>query len=91
MEKRMLKRVAAKHGQVVALGGGALLDEESRKLAEATGRIVFIDCPEAELIRRVSRSCDRPLLASGAEKKLKELLGRRSSHYASFSERINIA
>jgi shikimate dehydrogenase len=91
MEKRMLKRVAAKHGQVVALGGGALLDEESRKLAEATGRIVFIDCPETELIRRVSRSHDRPLLASGAEKKIKELLGKRSSHYASFSERINIA
>ena len=88
IEKAALKRVAAGRGQVVALGGGALLDPESRSLAESTGRVVFLECPEDELLRRVSRSRDRPLLADDAAARLEELLRGRKSHYASFSERI---
>lgn len=88
IEKAALKRVAAGRGQVVALGGGALLDPESRSLAESTGRVVFLECPEDELLRRVSRSRDRPLLADDAAARLEELLKGRKSHYASFSERI---
>lgn len=88
MEAAELRRVAAEHGQVVALGGGALLDADSRRLAEATGRVVFIECAEDELLRRVSASQDRPLLAGGAEDKMRALLAARREHYASFKERI---
>ena len=88
MEAEELRRVAAEKGQVVALGGGALLAEGSRALAEKTGRVVFIDCAEDELLRRVSASQDRPLLAGGAEDKMRALLAARREHYASFKERI---
>lgn len=88
IEHDELKRVSAAPGQVVALGGGALLDPASRAVAEATGRVIFIECDEAELIRRVAASCDRPLLAGGAEGRMKALLQSRREHYASFRERL---
>ena len=89
MEKAQLKRVAAGHGQVVALGGGALLDAESRRLAEDSGRVVFIECPEDELLRRVAASQARPLLAGDAAERMRGLLAARREHYASFKERID--
>ena len=88
-EKAMLKRVSATPGQVVALGGGALLDPESRRMAEETGRVVFIACPEDELLRRVAKSQARPLLAGDAAERLRKLLAARREHYASFRERIS--
>ena len=88
MEKAELRRVSALPGQVVALGGGALLDVESRSVAEATGRVIFIECPEQELVRRVARSQARPLLAGDAAARLRNLLSSRREHYASFRERI---
>ena len=90
IEKAHLRRITAAKGQVVALGGGALLDAESRQLAEATGRVVFIDCPEEELVRRVRLSAARPLLAGDAAERLKKLLSARREHYASFRERIMV-
>ena len=88
IEKAALEKVAAKRGHVVALGGGALLDLDSRRLAEATGRIVFIDCPEEELSRRVAASESRPLLAGDRRERLHRLLSERREHYAAFKERI---
>ncbi|MBQ3098085.1 MAG: shikimate kinase, partial [Kiritimatiellae bacterium] len=40
-ERAALERVSKAHGQIVALGGGALLDPECRRIAESTGRVVF--------------------------------------------------
>jgi shikimate dehydrogenase len=90
MEAAELRRVAAGRGQVVALGGGALLDADSRRLAEATGRVVFIECAEDVLLRRVAASQERPLLAGAAEGKMRALLAARREHYASFTERITV-
>ena len=89
IESDELKRVSATPGQVVALGGGALLDPASRTVAEATGRVIFIECGETELIRRVAASCERPLLAGDAEERMKVLLQSRRDHYASFRERLS--
>ena len=88
IEKAALEKAAAKRGYIVALGGGSLLDEDSRRLAEKTGRIVFLDCQEAELLRRVSTSETRPLLAGDRRERLLKLLSARHEHYASFKERI---
>ena len=89
-EKEQLRSVAAKKGQVVALGGGALLDPESRHIAETTGRVIFIDCPEDELLRRVKLSAARPLLVGDATERLRRLLAARRTHYTSFLERIMV-
>jgi len=90
-EKIALEKTSAAHGQVVALGGGALLDPECRRIAESTGRVVFIDCPEETLIERVAASKDRPLLAGDAADRIHRLLAARRDHYASFTERIAVS
>lgn len=87
-EKAMLERVARSHGQVVALGGGALLDPESRRTAESTGRVVFIECPDDVLMKRVAATQERPLLAGDAAGRMRRLLASRREHYASFPERL---
>jgi shikimate dehydrogenase len=91
IEKEELQRVAAGRGQVVALGGGALLDAGSRHLAETTGRVVFIECPEDVLLKRVAASQERPLLAGDAATRMRRLLDSRRDHYGSFTERIRVA
>jgi shikimate dehydrogenase len=88
MEKAELLRVSSGRGQVVALGGGALLDEECRSLTESTGRVVFIECAEEELVRRTMLSSDRPLLVGDVQARMRQLLAARQEHYNSFSERI---
>ena len=62
---------------IVALGGGALLDEENRAFAEANGAVVVLDVPEEEIARRIAK--DAPVRPLG------DMLARRRAHYASFN------
>ena len=84
-EKEALRRVSGLNGKVVALGGGALLDPESRRLAESTGGVLMLDCTLEALIARALRSGGRPLLAGDIESRLRKLMSERCEHYRSFS------
>jgi len=81
LESAALARVASQRGQVVALGGGALLRPENRHLVESSGRVVLLDCPLETLKARLTGD-DRPLSQDPA--KLEALVSMRSAHYASF-------
>ena len=74
-------------GRVVALGGGALLDPESRKIAETAGRVVVLDCPIETLKARITGG-DRPLSADTA--KLEALVKSRATHYAAFPRQVKM-
>ena len=87
VEARELKRVAGGTGQVVALGGGALLDPENREVAEASGRVVVLDCLIETLKTRITGG-DRPLSADAA--KLEALVKSRAAHYASFPNHVEM-
>ena len=92
IEKRELKRVCAREmsapqGQVVALGGGALLDDDCRRMAEAAGRVVVLDCDLETLKSRLTGG-DRPLSADIA--KLEALVVSRAAHYASFPRHMRM-
>ena len=84
-ELAALREVSSAKGQVVALGGGALLNAESRALAEATGRVVCLDCPLETLMSRLSGG-SRPLAADA--ERLRRLMAARKEHYASFPVRV---
>ena len=87
VEKRELKRAVAGRNQVVALGGGALLDAECRAVAEAVGRVVVLDCPLATLKARLTGG-DRPLSADAA--RLEALISARKPHYSSFPRHVTM-
>lgn len=66
---------------VISLGGGTLLKEENRAIAEAAGRIWRLDAPSAEeLARRIA-------LKPGA-RPLGDKARERAAHYATFSATI---
>jgi 3-dehydroquinate synthase len=94
LESAQLAAVAASQPAVIALGGGALLDEENRRLAEERGQVVCLLADHQVLLQRLQTEANvRPLLVStGVEpglvkdlqQRLAELLTRRKEHYASF-------
>ena len=76
---------------VIALGGGALLREDNRRLAESNGTVILLNANYETLLERVSRNPEkRPLLAGDVQKKLPALLAQRAEHYASFPLQISV-
>jgi shikimate kinase / 3-dehydroquinate synthase len=80
---------------VVALGGGALLDEENRALVESIGQVLCLSAPVTILRKRISEQpATRPLidrtdyiaseLNPNPNGRLEALLAERAAHYGSF-------
>jgi shikimate kinase len=67
------------HG-VLALGGGAILADETRALL-AGHRVVYLEVGLAEAVRRVGLGVGRPLLAINPRATLKHLLDLRRPLY----------
>lgn len=99
LESAALAEAAASPPAIIALGGGALLAEANRRLAEVTGEVVCLSADLDVLVARLSADHNpRPLLAgesqsqtSEAERirsRLQALLARRADHYASYPIRL---
>jgi len=89
LEAEALSTLMSWSDSVIALGGGALLRENNRRMAESNGNVILLTAKFETLIERVNRSPQkRPLLAGDAEKRLSALLAQREAHYASFPLQI---
>lgn len=76
---------------IIALGGGALLREENRSVAEANGKVVLLMAELSTLLERLHHeSGNRPLLAGDLREKLSALLTKRGAHYNSFDSLIHV-
>lgn len=64
-ERRVIARLVEEGEGVIATGGGAFVDPETRSLMRASGIVVWLDCPIDTLVARVARKDTRPLLKSG--------------------------
>jgi len=82
-ERRVIRRLLAGDPMVLAFGGGAFMDPQTRETARAEAVSVWLRCTLPTLIRRVAGRDNRPLLAGGdREDTLRELMGRRYPVYA---------
>jgi len=64
LEAALVKELAARGGQVIALGGGVYPSRKWEGLFKRTGVSVFLYCPWPELEGRLKTACaPRPLLA----------------------------
>ncbi len=83
-EKRVVIRLLQSGPMVLATGGGAFMDAETRAACSAYGITVWLRADLSTLLRRVKkRTGDRPLLADGdPEQKLIRLLAERGPLYA---------
>jgi shikimate kinase len=85
IENKTIRRVAASQtSSVIALGGGALLKPANRTIVFNSGTVVYLRCSIAELLRRLARKTDRPLLASSRtnrRERLRLLMKTRRPQY----------
>ena len=90
-ETSSLKMVVHEEESVIALGGGALLRESNRKVAESNGRVLLLMAKVDTLLGRLNHDATkRPLLAGDLREKLLALLVQRDDHYGSFPYRIHV-
>jgi shikimate kinase len=82
-ERRVIARLLGGQKQVLALGGGAFMDPETRDLVRARALSVWLRADLEALLRRTGRRGDRPLLAHGDPRAtLEKLLDQRGPVYA---------
>lgn len=82
VEKELLATVLQEEHLVVATGGGAVLDEENRRVMKENGTVVYLRTEIKELCRRVGKGEGRPLLAGGEpEEVLARLTREREAFY----------
>jgi shikimate kinase len=88
-ERRVLRRLIEGEPKVVATGGGAFMDEESRALILRRCLAVWLDADVDTLATRVARRGHRPLLAGrDPAALLRELAAARNPVYAEAHLRV---
>lgn len=80
IEKRAVRTALAEHEGVLALGGGAVLDADTRALL-AGERVVYLSMDVEEAVRRTGLNAARPLLAVNPRKQWRELMEARRHLY----------
>jgi shikimate kinase len=85
LERRAVAGALAEHDGVLALGGGAVVDEASRALLVGYGKdggtVVHLDVDLSSAAKRVGLSRDRPLLAVNPRAMLRAMLDARAPLY----------
>ncbi|WP_306188515.1 MULTISPECIES: shikimate kinase [unclassified Streptomyces] len=80
IEKQTVRRALAEHDGVLALGGGAILDPDTRALLAGV-RVVYLSMDVEEAVRRTGLNAARPLLAVNPRKQWRELMEARRHLY----------
>src|SRR4051794_30102549 len=82
-ERRGIRRLLAGDPMVLAFGGGAFMDPDTRANAREDAVTVWLRCSLPTLVRRVAGRDNRPLLANGdQEATLRRLMEQRHAVYA---------
>ena len=82
-ERRVIRRLLSGDPLVLAFGGGAFMDPETRAAVREEAVSVWLRCPLATLVRRVAGRDNRPLLADGDPAEiLQRLIDARYPVYA---------
>jgi shikimate kinase len=82
LERRAVAESLAGHDGVLALGGGAVLDDSTRELL-AGQRVVFLRVGLSDAASRVGLGVSRPLLLGNVRGRIKQLLDERAPVYES--------
>jgi 3-dehydroquinate synthase len=84
VEKGVVQRLQDASGQVIATGGGAVIDPDNLRVLKALGPVIHLRAtPEAILARTGGDGSARPMLAGGdAMDRIRTLLAARAPYYA---------
>lgn len=91
-ERRVIARLLAEKPMVLATGGGAFINEETRALILRDSLCIWLDADIATLVERVGRRSHRPLLRNrDPGEVLRELAAVRNPVYAEAHLRVSSA
>lgn len=92
-ERRVIKRLLSEGPMVLALGGGAFIDDETRALVQGKALSIWLDVPVDELVMRVKKKPDkRPLLKNqNIDAKLQELMQSRGPIYQTARLKVDVS
>lgn len=88
-ESNLLAEIAGARGQLIATGGGSVLNECNREVIRANGTVVWLKTTVEQQIRRLERDKRRPLLAAPDRRsRLTEMAKQRNPVYASLADLV---
>lgn len=83
LEKQTLREVLSQNRQVIATGGGVILDSDNLELLREKCLLIGLSASPDVLLSRVGKSAKRPLLkGTDLRARIEELLEQRQSGYA---------
>ena len=86
-EAAVIDELTQREGVVLATGGGAIVDDQSRQHLAARGFVVYLRTSIEQQLERTRRGRERPMLAGGNHKKvLQELLEVRETLYREIAD-----
>jgi shikimate kinase len=80
LEREAVATALAEHEGVLALGGGAILDEQTQKLL-TSHTVVFLSVGLSDAVKRVGLAAGRPMLTVNPRATLKYLMDQRRPLY----------
>lgn len=87
IETRELVKTSTEKEAVVALGGGALINDANYEIMRTTGTIIYLEASLESLWTQVQKNSNRPLLRTeNPRKTLEEIFLKRKSVYESRSD-----
>ena len=88
-EVKVIDELSRRDGVVLATGGGAIVDPESRNRLGARGFVIYLHTSVKQQLERTRSGRERPLLESDDKKKvLQDLMDERDPLYREISDLI---
>jgi 3-dehydroquinate synthase len=88
-EADMIRELTAGSGLVLATGGGAVLNPESRRLLAERGTVVYLRASVNSILARTSHDKNRPLLQTAdPRRKLEDLTAQREPLYREIADLV---
>lgn len=84
IEKKLIAEITARDENIVlSLGGGAYMNENTRKVLRQKATVIWIDAPISTILHRISHKNNRPLLNNQNKRQiLEDLVAKRYPIYA---------
>jgi shikimate kinase len=76
-------------GAVVALGGGAVMDDDNWRLISEQAMTVYLDVPFETIWQRIHHLAGRPLIMNRSASEVEALFNRRRARYEQADHRVD--
>jgi shikimate kinase len=83
LEKQKLAQLLDQENQIIATGGGVVMDEDNVRLLREKSLLICLTASAEVLLKRAGTGAKRPLLKGGDRReRIEELLKQREENYA---------